>query len=474
MSLPFHISTPLHFIGVGGVGMSGLAVILSDRGFTITGSDIVDKQSLQTLRQKGIRIFRHQSASSIRAINNKRLCKPIVIISTAISNKNSELIAARQVGFNSVHRSDILEDLVNRHISITIAGSHGKTTTSTFVTTLLSKTNHDPTAIIGGILPFTGFNGQSGIGNLLVAEVDESDGSVTKFKANLGIITNLELDHTNYYSSFHDLIFTLQYFANGCKELLANRDCPTLRDYFKAEAWWSIHSTQGVRFTGLPISMQGDHTLVDFYEDSTLICRFEIPLTGLHNLSNTTAAIAGCRLQGIRLEAITTYLNELKHPGRRFDYYGDWKGRMIVDDYAHHPSEIKATLDMARLMIRFNNSPLSHSPIRVIVIFQPHRYSRTAEFLQSFAIALAEADQIHLLPIYSAGESPILKVSSTILSCMIEKIRPTTVVLVAKNYKELRQQVHTFTQPNDLLIFMGAGDLNYTCRKLFKIKNHNT
>nr|APP88199.1 UDP-N-acetylmuramate--alanine ligase [Paulinella micropora]AQX44966.1 UDP-N-acetylmuramate--alanine ligase [Paulinella micropora] len=469
MFLPLRITKPLHFIGIGGAGMSGIAMVLSDRGFIITGSDIADKQTLQLLRQKGIRIFRHQSASTIRAITSGVQGTPTVVISTAVSDKNPELIAARQAGLEIVHRSDVLSGLVNQQTSIGIAGSHGKTTTSTLITILLSKANYDPTSIIGGILPAVGLNGQSGKGSLLVAEVDESDGSVIKFRAQLGVITNLELDHTDYYSSFHYLILTLQNFANSCKRILANRDCPSLRDYFKADAWWSNHSTQGVKFAGLPILLNGNHSLVDFYEDGNLVCRFEIPLPGIHNLSNVTAAIASCRLYGIRLEELTSYFQELRPPGRRFEYCGNWEGRIIVDDYAHHPSEIKATLDMARLIIGSNCSPFSDSPLRLIAIFQPHRYSRTAEFLESFATALSSADQILLAPVYSAGESPIPGVSSAILGGIIESIKPNLVTLVAKDYEQLIQHIKTFTQPGDLLLTMGAGDLNHQiCCQLFK------
>nr|YP_002049067.1 UDP-N-acetylmuramate--alanine ligase [Paulinella chromatophora]ACB42857.1 UDP-N-acetylmuramate--alanine ligase [Paulinella chromatophora] len=469
MPLPLHRQKPLHFIGVGGAGMSAAAMVLADRGFIVTGSDSTDKQTLQLLRRKGIRVFKYQNSSTIKAINGSTYDKPIVITSTAVSELNAELVAARRAGLEVFHRSDVLAALINRQLSIAVAGSHGKTTTSTLIATFLSNSNHDPTAIIGGILPAIGCNGYGGMGNLLVAEVDESDGSLVKFRASLGIITNLELDHTNHYAKFRDLITTMQYFASGCSRLLANRDCPVLRDYFTAQEWWSNEIYEGVKFAGIPVSLKGDHTLVDFYEDGELMCRFELPLPGLHNLSNITAAVASCRLQGLNLDRLTINLVKLKPPSRRFDYCGTWKSRIIVDDYAHHPSEVKATLGMARLMVQSHSGPLPQSPLRLIAVFQPHRYTRTAEFLESFAMALVNADQILIAPIYSAGEKPIPGISNATLASVIERIRPDLITLVANNYTQLIQQMESFTQPGDLILMMGAGDMNNRCKQLLKL-----
>mgnify|MGYP006240123735 FL=1 len=189
--------------------------------------------------------------------------------------------------------------LIAEQPSIAVAGSHGKTTTSTLITTLLVKANEDPTAVIGGIVPCLKSNGHAGRGRLLVAEADESDGSLVKFEAHLGVLTNLELDHTDHYSDLNDLITTLQRFAEGCDRVLANHDCPILRKHFQPDCWWSVTSHKGVDFAALPLQLDGDRCLARFYEAGQAVGDFTLPMPGLHNLSNATAALAACRMEGI-------------------------------------------------------------------------------------------------------------------------------------------------------------------------------
>ena len=451
---------PLHFIGVGGIGMSALAGILAERGYDVTGSDPKEGGVVEQLRRLGVRVFREQNAATVAAIRSGTSTAPVVVISSAVPESNAELQEARRCGLTVVHRSDVLAALINAQPSIAVAGTHGKTTTSTLVATLLQATNHDPTAVIGGVVPAFGSNGRHGDGRLLVAEADESDGSLVKFRPRLAMLTNVELDHTDHYPSLDALIATLQRFANGAEALLANGDCPILREHFQAAYWWSTRSPEGVHFAAIAREERGDGTTADFYEDGELVGRIELPLPGQHNLSNALAAIAACRIEGVTFAELRQALAGLRTPGRRFDFRGSWHGRQVVDDYAHHPSEVAATLEMAQLMVRSGRSPLPLPPRRVLAVFQPHRYSRTAEFLEGFARALTNADGVVLAPLYAAGESPIEGIDSNALGVAIQRLAPHLSVQVCTSLDSLADQVARSSRDGDLVLAMGAGDVN--------------
>ena len=459
MARPLERQHPVHFIGVGGIGMSALARILVDHGHPVSGSDPRDNPTTRQLKQLGVSLFSEQSAATIDALL-ARGDAPVVVISTAIPDSNQELIRAREHNLEIWHRSDLLATLIDRQPSIAVAGSHGKTTTSTLITTLLMEAGEDPTAVIGGIVPCLGSNGHAGRGRLLVAEADESDGSLVKFRSHLGVITNLELDHTDHYGGLDDLIATMQRFGAGCERLLANRDCPILREHFQPDAWWSVTSADGVDFAALPLQLDGDRCLARFYEAGEAVGDFSLPMAGLHNLSNAAAALAACRMEGIAFERLVDGLDALKPPGRRFDLRGTWEGRHIVDDYAHHPSEVKATLEMAQLMVSSGRSPLPSPPQRLLAVFQPHRYTRTQQFLDAFAGALQNCDALLLAPVYSAGEQPLKGVCSHTLAERIHALNPDLNIAVADNLDHLTELVKSQSRREDLVLAMGAGDVN--------------
>ncbi len=459
MASPLERQHSVHFIGVGGIGMSALARILVDREHPVTGSDPRNNATVRQLKELGVGVYPEQNATTIQAITASGQ-KPIVVVSSAIQETNEELVQARVAGLRIWHRSDLLAALIAEQPSIAVAGSHGKTTTSTLITTLLVKADEDPTAVIGGIVPCLKSNGHAGQGRLLVAEADESDGSLVKFEAHLGVLTNLELDHTDHYSDLNDLITTLQRFAGGCDRVLANRDCPILRKHFQPDCWWSVTSHEGVDFAALPLQLDGDRCLARFYEAGQAVGDFTLPMPGLHNLSNATAALAACRMEGIPFQQLIPGLDALQPPGRRFDLRGTWEGRHIVDDYAHHPSEVKATLSMAQLMVSSGRSPLPSPPQRLLAVFQPHRYSRTQEFLEAFAGALQNCDALLLAPIYGAGEKPLAGVCSRTLADRIRQLKPELNVTVAENLDHLTELVRTHSRREDLVLAMGAGDVN--------------
>ena len=465
---------PHHFIGVGGIGMSALAIILAARGYPVSGSDPRSTPVVDQLRQAGVRIFQQQRAETITAlIESSGDAEPLIVISSAVPDSNAELLEARRRGLTVLHRSDVLASLINAQPSIAVAGSHGKTTTSTLVATLLEATGEDPTAVIGGVVPAFGSNGRNGEGRLLVAEADESDGSLVKFQASLGMLTNIELDHTDHYPDLSALIATLQRFAASSGRLLANRDCPILRDHFEADSWWSTQTCEGVAFAAIAREERGDGTSADFYENGSLVGRIELPLPGRHNLANATAAIAACRLEGVPFAGLQRAVAALRPPGRRFDCRGVWQERIVVDDYAHHPSEVAATLSMARLMVESGRSPLPRTPQRLVAVFQPHRYSRTAQFLEGFAAALSAADAVLVGPLYAAGEAALPGISSAALADAVRALAPGLSVQVADDLDQLARQVAATSRPDDLVLAMGAGDINSLWDRLGRLEERD-
>ena len=445
--------------------MSALALIFIKRGFSVSGSDQKVSHSLQNLVSKGIRIFKSQIAGNIDTICSFKQMTPIVIVSTAISLTNPELKAAKNAQLEILHRSDLLAYLINNQPSIVIGGSHGKTTTSTMITTLLAHNKQDPTAIIGGIVPYYKSNGHAGKGSLLVAEADESDGTIIKFKADLAVITNLELDHTNHYENLKSLVKTIKKFSKNSKKLLANYDCPTIRENIRPSFWWSIKN-KDVDFSAIPISINGEETIANFYEKGKEVGQIRIPVPGLHNLSNAIGAISACRLAGISFIKLKEIIHKLESPNRRFQFRGNWNDRQIVDDYAHHPTEVSATLSMSRLMITSGKSFLPKPPKRIVAIFQPHRFSRTRDFMNDFAKALQAADSIIIAPIYTAGEEIIDGINNHSLADCIKKQNSSIPIDSANNFDELIELIQKRTKKDDLILNIGAGDINKVWGKL--------
>ncbi len=447
--------------------MSALAMILTKRGYSVSGSDNNKNSSLNKLKENGIRIFSRQSAENIHTLCKTENKVPVVVISTAIPKSNPELQASYEVNLKILHRSDVLAALINNQSSIVVAGSHGKTTTSTVITTLLGLCNEDPTAIIGGYVPIYKSNGHAGQGKYLVAEADESDGTLIKFNADLGIITNLELDHTNHYRNIEELTTIMKQFGNNSKKLIANYDCPKIKEHFHTNIiWWSTKNTVDVDYSAIPIEMNGKETIAKYYEKNKLVCEINLPLPGLHNLSNITGSIASCREAGIPFSSIKEKLQFIKAPNRRFEYQGIWKGRQIVDDYAHHPSEIEATITMARLMINKKQSMLPNQTKRLVVVFQPHRFSRTKDLMIDFAHSLGKADLLIVTPIYSAGEKPIQGVNHISLASSIRNFYPEIQVITSNDLQDLNKILTEQTFENDLILIMGAGDINTLSKTL--------
>ena len=448
--------------------MSALAMILAKNGYSISGSDQKKSSILKELEKNYVQIFQVQEASNIdKILEEEKKENILIVISSAIRSDNLELKNAKKYNLPIKHRSEILKLLIDQKKSIVISGSHGKTTTSTYITTILSILKKDPTAIIGGIVPLYERNYNISNSELLVAEADESDGSLVKFNPNIGVITNIELEHVDHYKNLDELIKTMNQFAQNCKYLIANFDCQNLKNNIQATQWFSIKKTYNIDFALIPKKSNGYEIIAEYYEHEKFIDLLKVPIPGMHNLSNTIAAIAACRTAGLIFKDIKKGINHLQLPSRRFDYKGSWKNRLIVEDYAHHPSEIDAAISIASLIIKSKNKISNISPNRLVTIFQPHRFSRTKEFEKEFAKSLSKSDLVFITPIYSAGEDKIQGINNRSIGNELKRLKPNLEIYTPDNNQELKKLMKEKTIEKDLILIMGAGDINTICANLF-------
>ncbi len=457
----------IHFIGIGGIGMSAIAMILAKNGYSVSGSDIRNSHILKELAKNNINVFETQKESNIDKILKNKNNNILVVISSAIRSDNLELKRAKKYNLQIKHRSQILKLLIDQKKSIVISGSHGKTTTSTYITTILSILNKDPTAVIGGIVPLYNKNYNLGRSEILVAEADESDGSLVTFNSNISIITNIELEHVDHYRDLKDLIKVMKEFAEKSNYLIANYDCKNLKNNIEASHWFSIQETNDIDFALIPKVSNGCEIIAEYYEKGKFIDLINVPIPGIHNLSNTVAAIAACRIAGILFKDIKEGIKHLKLPSRRFDYKGLWKNRLVVEDYAHHPSEIDAAISIASTIKNTKNNLSEIAPERLVSIFQPHRYSRTLKFQKEFAISLSKSDLVFISPIYSAGENKIEGINNKTIGNKLRKLNPDLEVYTPDNNQDLIKLIKKYTKEKDLILVMGAGDINIICSNLF-------
>tara|TARA_Y100001970_G_scaffold294034_1_gene446087 strand:- start:1168 stop:2559 length:1392 start_codon:yes stop_codon:yes gene_type:complete len=458
-----NIFSHLHFIGIGGIGMSGLAKIYSKKGLSISGSDLKQLKDIENLQGESIQFFSKQDKKNIKEISKGRSKDEILVVfSSAISKENEELTYAKECGLQIIHRSDLLQELIKSKESILIGGSHGKTTTSTFLTTILYQSNNKASAIIGGIIPIFKDNIYYTNNDLLIAEVDESDGSILKYKGKLGIITNIDFEHCDYFKNLESIKELFKEFQKNCYQTIANYDCLNSRNCISADYWFSIKDIENSHFTAIPYKADESGIRAKYFEKQNYIGDLNMQLIGRHNLKNALAAISAARLVGLSFEEIKIYLQELSLPKRRFELIGKWKNRFVFDDYAHHPNEINNSIQMAKL---FTNNKTS----KLIVIFQPHRYSRMNQFKKDFARSLIEADKIILMPIYSSGEEKIEGISSSLIKENILELDNEKEIFEVNNDIEIINLLKTESEEQDTLIFMGAGDCNQSSRYLMNV-----
>ncbi|MBF2098839.1 MAG: UDP-N-acetylmuramate--L-alanine ligase [Gloeomargaritaceae cyanobacterium C42_A2020_066] len=444
---------PFHFIGVGGIGMSALAYVLARRALPISGSDAHLNGITEKLQDLGVHVFQNQSAGNLAAWQQVPPSgRPQVVCSTAIGAGNAEYQAAVELGCPILHRSDVLAALTCEYESLLVAGTHGKTTTSSLLGYTLLEVGLDPTIVVGGEVTAWGGNARVGAGPHLVAEADESDGSLVKFTGSLGIITNIELDHTNHFQDLAQVVDTFQQFAQRCQHLVVCWDCPTIRQHFTGAITYGLGPDAAYRATEIHYGATG--TTARIWERGVLLGTLHLQLLGEHNLRNALAVVAAGRQLGLAFADLAQAMEGFTGAKRRFERRGQAGDIDFIDDYAHHPSEIRATLNAARQRLQ---TPRAHGG-RVVAVFQPHRYSRTVSFFEEFAQAFTEADLVVLTDIYSAGETNTWGITGETLAQQVANHHPA--VHYAATLGDLETRLPSLLRPGDLVLFLGAGNVN--------------
>lgn len=434
----------VHFIGIGGIGMSAIAEILVARGYNVSGSDLNESDQIQHLRAKGVNIYIPQKEENITDDID------IVVRSTAISDSNVECKTAREKNMPVVHRSEMLGYIMQDQKAVCVAGSHGKTTTSSMIALCLEKNMLDPTIVVGGVISELGSNAKNGNGEWLVAEADESDGSFINLLPWYTVITNIEEDHLDHYRDIDEIRGIFKTFlqkTNTAGRCLLCADCDEayaistqspvpMKTYgFSERAQYRIKNHR-------QIGMKNE---ADIYNGDIFIGHLELQVPGKHNITNAAAAVVVGLDVGLSFEAVAAILKEFKGTRRRFQHQGTINEISVYDDYAHHPTEIKATLEAARA---------AHEG-RIVAIFQPHRYSRTKFLAADFAKSLSMADEVVLLDVFPAGELPMEGVTSHLIADQIDK--SIDVHVVDEEY--LTSGFIPTLQQGDLVLVLGAGSI---------------
>ncbi|HNV46758.1 MAG TPA: UDP-N-acetylmuramate--L-alanine ligase [Spirochaetota bacterium] len=448
----FRKSKTMHFMGIGGIGMSGIAEILITLGFQVSGSDLHESEQTRRLRDLGATVFIGHFPSNIGDYS-------VVVTSSAIGKNNPELIEARSRGIPVIHRAEMLAELVRLKHGIGIAGTHGKTTTSSLLAFVLSHGGINPTAVVGGKVLNFGSNARAGEGEYIVFEADESDGSFLKLLPTIAVVTNIDADHLDHYKFFEGLKEAFLTYMNNVPfygysvlciddnviaELLPRVERPYLTYGFSENA----------DFRAANVRLADGRTHYDCYYKNELLGAIEIGLIGNHNVINSLAVVVVALDLGLDFAAIRAGLAEFAGVGRRMERVGEARGVRVIDDYGHHPTEIRATLAGLKALGR-----------RLVVVFQPHRYTRTQLLWDEFGQAFADADELFLTEIYPAGEEPIEGVSSALIRDSIRK-HDTREVRIIGRFEEIAPTLAAAAREGDIVLTLGAGDIHKAGRQI--------
>ncbi|HXX67632.1 MAG TPA: UDP-N-acetylmuramate--L-alanine ligase [Polyangiaceae bacterium] len=454
----------VHFVGIGGIGMSGLAEILRTLEFDVSGSDLKPNDTTRRLESLGVRVFFGHDADNVKGAD-------VVVYSSAIEPNNPELARARSLEIPIVPRAEMLAELMRTRYAVTIAGSHGKTTTTSLVATVLRAAGLDPTVVVGGKVNAFGTNARHGEGDLFVAEADESDGSFLKLTPTIAVVTNIDPEHLDHYGTHDAVKNAFVQHANkvpfyglcvlcldhpSVQEILPRVDRRHVTYGVSRQADYRAHNP---RFEGLTTSF-------DAYRRSEALGTFVVHMPGAHNVLNALAAIAVADELEVPLGVTRDALASFRGVQRRFTVLGtpefERDGRrgdlMVVDDYGHHPAEIEATLDAAQTGFRR----------RVVVAFQPHRYTRTKLLFDEFTRAFNKADVLLVTDVYPAGERPIDGATGDALADAIRAHGHHAVTYV-RDKKNVSRALLDVVEPGDLVIALGAGDINASARELLSM-----
>ena len=436
-----------HFIAIGGIGMSGLAKYLLEDGHTVSGSDIADSKYVEKLRNLGAKVFIGHDAKNVP--NNA-----IIIKSTAIRENNPEVIRAKELGLKIFHRSDLLEEIAksaqdNGKCFIGFSGTHGKTTTSGMASYVLDKAGLEPSFVDGGIIPELNTNAQHKSGKHFVAELDESDGTIIKYYPDILVINNLEEDHIDFYKNgMPDLVKTFNKAISQAKKVLINNDN-------KGTALLSgdfiTFGLNNADYTAKKISFD----TIEIHHKGTLLTQIKTQLAGIHNIYNILAVVSALNEAGVDIQKIAEYFYGFTGMGRRFQKVGEINGVEIYDDYAHHPTEIKATLDAAAS--KFGKD-------KIIAVFQPHRYTRLQSLWNEFKGAFDNANRVIVTDVYAASEDPITDISGENFAKDLAGSE-----YFSGDMKSVAKQLLPTLKQGDVVIGLGAGTITNLGKELKNI-----
>lgn len=439
----------IHFVGIGGIGMSGIAEVLKNMGYTVTGSDIKESDTIKRLRSLGIKVFIGHREENLDQTD-------VVVFSSAVKSDNPEILKAKKMGVPVIPRAEMLSELCRLKYSILVAGAHGKTTTTSLIATVLNDARFDPTVVVGGKLKSLGTNARLGQGEFLVAEADESDGSFLKLSPTISVITNIDREHLDYFKNLRRIKKAFLEFANKvpfygvsilCKECRHIRDLiPHLNRRYLTYGFdgRADFYAKNLLYNAPFVSFEA------FYKNKSL-GEFKLTVPGKHNVLNALATIAVSKELSIPFDKVKWSLQSFTGIGRRFEFKGEIKGIRFYDDYGHHPTEIKAVLKTAMWL----------NPDRLCVIFQPHRYTRTRDlmeqFIRVFKEVLRKRDILFLMEIYSASEPPIEGISGQVL---YEKFKNAGINVIFNKDKEgIKESLLKEIRAGDIVFTIGAGDV---------------
>lgn len=427
--------------------MSAIAEVMLDKGYEISGSDLSDSEVVKKLRSKGAVIYKGHNASNVEG-------KEAIVLSSAIHQDNPELVQAKKLGLKIFHRSDILAYLLNAVKGIAVAGAHGKTTTSSMISVVLEHAKVDPTIIIGGFVDYLDGNAKLGKSDYLVAEADESDGSFLKFYPHISVVTNIEDDHMDHYGSMENIIKAfVQFIQNLDKEnglAVLCFDNENIRNIApKVDRKYISYALEHeADYTATDIMTDGPHTTFSVVYKGENLGKVTVNVPGRHNVLNALATIAVCRQLGLSMQEIADGFTAFVGTKRRFQTKFRNNDVWIVDDYAHHPTEIQTTIKAAK----------QTKPNRLVVAFQPHRYTRTQLLREEFGSCFKGADVLILTDIYAASEDPIPGISGKTIVDEVKKQTGVDAVYIEK-LTDIAPWLKNHTQKGDLIITMGAGNI---------------
>lgn len=452
----------IHFIGIGGAGMSALAYVLLKRGYDVSGSDLNAGHMSARVAEEGALVYMGHDSCQVYGAD-------AVVVSTAIHAENCELVEAKKQGIPVLHRSDILAALINADGAdgVAVAGAHGKTTTSAMISVIAAEAGIEPTVVIGGEVSSLGGNALNGSSSYVVAEADESDGSFLKFYPKLEVITNIEDDHLDFYGNEENIYQAFKSFVGNLREdgkaILCVDNMKIRRLVTEIEKDHITYGMEGSNadYVASDINFGTDGTTYKVSSKGEEICQVRLIVPGRHNVLNSLGAFVAAREMGISIESILASLSKFGGAKRRFETKGKVNGVWVIDDYAHHPTEIGVTLSAAR----------QTRPKRLIVVFQPHRYSRTQLLYKEFCKCFGKCDELILTNIYAASEAPIPGITGEKLANGITAATGQEVQYFPY-LANVRDYLVGIVKPGDLVITIGAGDVFKVGEELVKELEH--